>query len=160
MPSTVNIGVAKAQGLSLVNIPANKLKNIPAAQPFKTAPVAEPNIKDIVTSVQQSGASALASSVGVKNVNQISSNRIDPAVVKATLTVAPTALNNPLTGSASQNNPVNSAVAADKNLSLINQVSQSVEVNLQVANAQSNNSVTAKYGSKQSSPLSKLFLNT
>lgn len=156
-PQNVNLQQAVDSGLRLESIPPSKMKNIPATQPFSTAP--DPLVEqDYVNSVvKKGGVRGLENLYGVNSVNKLSSNIVPDDVINSAATSIPAVSFNPLAGANKFRNPVDSTVLADKFGTVKSQLS-SLTGNPNIKDQSILGSVGSKFGSASvsSSPLDKL----
>lgn len=76
IPKNVNLEQLKNQGLVLDFIPVKKIGNIPAAPPFATAPIAQPDPAYLKQVVAQGGPKALQNLFGVNSMSKLSTNLV------------------------------------------------------------------------------------
>ena len=171
IPSDVNLSQARAQGISLDVLPNASLANLPATQPYATAPAPEPDQKFLSDLAASGGPKAVANAFGVKDVSKIPGAVLPQEVLNELETVS--SLGNPLTSL--RNIGGNIASLGDKLMSVTGQVSsvfnsnQPVETRINAITSELgtaptlvgdvSSSVVSKYGSisKGTSPLEKLM---
>ena len=156
-PSNVNLSQAVDSGLLLQNIPASKIKNIPATQPYSTAPDPIIEREYVQKVVASKGIAGLENLYGVNNISKISSNIFPTDAIGDLKTLLPSTSFNPLSNFNGLNNLVDSSVIKDKIASAKSQISSLSNI----PNIKDNNilgSVSAKFGSASlgQSPLDKL----
>jgi len=76
IPGNVNLNQLKNQGLVLDYIPVKNIGNIPAAPPFATAPIAQPDPAYLKQVVAQGGPTALQNLYGVNSMSKLSTNLV------------------------------------------------------------------------------------
>ena len=162
LPENVDPKAAGEQGVALSYIPVEKYQNIPPVAPRTSAPDVEVNQQDIQNLMKVGGAAALAFAYGVNNSNKIPGSQLNKSNRADLLTASTSPITNPLSSLTKQ--PTDSILTADKKLSAVSQVSNSVEVNLKVSgvsvSTDLNKTATAVYGSKIESPLTKYINRT
>lgn len=157
-PKDVNISAAENQGVSVKNIPAEKVINIPPLAPASKAPEPEVNQTDIQNLLKVGGMLALANAYGVSDSSKISTNSLPKLQSSTLISNTPTSLSNPLSGIVKDR--ADQKINADRNLTTLRNNSNSVEVSLRLAgstNTDLEKSVTSVIGSKVESPLSRLI---
>ena len=171
----IDISVATARGLALNYIPTNKLGNIPATAPYRTAPKPEVDKLFLASVAKSGGPQALANAFGVSNISNISSELLPTESANLLLSQVSNALKNPLSNLQNNLNLADISSLGGKiegARNLVNSVAptlSSVEAGIssvarQIGDATTNvqalkTSVTAKFGSSSlgQSPLSKLL---
>ena len=157
VPQNVNLQQAVDSGLRLESIPPNKIKNIPASQPYSTAP--DPIVEtDYVNSVvKKGGVRGLENLYGVNSVSKLSSSIVPNEVVNSAVSNIPAVSFNPLASSNSFRNPVDSTVLSDKFGTVRSQLS-SLTGAPNIRDQSVLGAVSSKFGSLSggSSPLDKL----
>lgn len=157
VPQNVNLQQAVDSGLRLEAIPPSKIKNIPATQPFSTAP--DPIIeKEYVENVvKRGGIQGLENLYGVNNVSKLSSNIVPQDIINSAASSIPAVSFNPLTAANSFKNPIDSKILADKFGTVKSQLSGLTGVP-NIKDQSILGSVSSKFGSASvgSSPLDKL----
>lgn len=156
-PSNVNISQAVDSGLILQNIPASKIKNIPATQPYSVAPapiVEQDYIQQVVAS---KGISGLENLYGVNDISKISSNLLPVDSIAQLSSKIPAVSFNPLSGSNNFINAIDSSVIKDKLATAQSQISN-LTGSLNIKDNNILGSVASKFGSTSigQSPLDKL----
>jgi hypothetical protein len=156
-PADVNLTQAANSGLILDYIPSNKLKNIPATEPFSTAPAPEVDKAYLNEVVAKGGPKALASLYGVTDVNKISADVLPKDLVSSALSNVTAGKFNPLSKIGSLNNFVDVSAFKDKVAGAENMLSSLSGVPA-IKDQSIIGSVTAKFGSSSLglSPLDKL----
>ncbi len=156
-PENVNLQQAVDNGLRLESIPPNKIKNIPATQPYTTAP--DPIVeKDYVDSVvKKGGIRGLENLYGVNSISKLSSNIVPSEVINSAAAIIPAVSFNPLASSNSFRNPIDSSVLSDKFATVKSQLSGLTGAP-NIKDQSILGSVGSKFGSASvgSSPLDKL----
>lgn len=151
-PSNVNLKQAVDSGLLLQNIPANKIKNIPATQPFSKAPdpiIETSYVKQVVDS---GGVKGLENLYGVNDFRKLSSNIVPADIINSAIATAPNSSFNPLS-SAIASNRIDANVLKDKLQSASQLIGSPGMLDKNILG-----SVGSKFGSSSigSSPLDKL----
>lgn len=155
-PEDVNLSQAADAGLVLNYIPASKVSNIPASQPYADAPTPVADLAYLKQVVAKGGRVALENLYGVTNTSKLSSNIVPPEVIAAASSV-PAASVNPFNSLGIQPNGVDSSILSDKWSTVKSQLS-SITGNLNIPDKNVLGSVGEKFGSLSSgpSPLDKL----
>jgi hypothetical protein len=157
VPQNVNLQQAVDSGLRLESIPPGKIKNIPATQPFTTAP--DPLVeKEYVDSVvKKGGIKGLENLYGVNSVSKLSSNIVPDEIINSAAASIPAVSFNPLNAANKFKNPVDSKMLADKFGTVKSQLS-SLTGAPNIKDQSILGSVSSKFGSASigSSPLDKL----
>lgn len=171
IPSDVNLSQARAQGISLDVLPNASLANLPATQPYATAPAPEPDQKFLSDLAASGGPKAVANAFGVKDVSKIP-GAVLPQEILSELEKT-SSLGNPLTSL--RNVGGNITALGDKLMAATGQISsvfnsnQPVETRINSITSELgtvptlvgdvSSSVVSKFGSisKGSSPLEKLM---
>ncbi len=156
--SDVNLSQAVNNGLVLNYVPSNKVSNIPATQPYATAPLPEVDTTYVNQVVAKSGLTGLENLYGVNNAKSLSSNLVPPDLLSAASKFVPSARLNPLSGISGITNPIDASVLKDKFNSAGSILSQ-VTGNLKIPDKGMLGSITEKFGSQTAgtSPLAKLI---
>jgi len=157
-PKDVSVTAAENQGVSVKNIPADKVINIPPIAPAAKAPEPEVNQADINNLLKIGGMFALANAYGVSDNSKISTSFLPKSQSTALLSTTPPVLTKSF--SSIQADRADITIATDKNLSVLKNASNSVELNLRLAgssNSDLDKAITTAAGSKLQSPLSRLL---
>lgn len=158
-PKNVDLKQAADTGLILQSIPADKMKNIPASQPFDVAPPPIVDKEYVLQVASSGGKTALENLYGVTDISKISSNIVSaPVIAEAAASVPGVALN-PFEASQVVGNTIDSNVIKDKFATIKSQLSGLVSGS-NILDKNIAGSVGSKFGSNSiSSPLDKLVNN-
>jgi len=153
----INLSQALNSGLILDYIPSSKLKNIPATEPYSTAPVPDVDKAYLKEVVAKGGPKALASLYGVTDVNKISADILPKDLVSTALSSVSPGKFNPLSKIGSLSNFVDVSAFKDKVAGAGNMLSSLSGVTA-IKDQNIIGSVASKFGSSSlgQSPLDKL----
>lgn len=156
-PEDVNLSQASNEGLVLNYIPASKVSNIPATQPYTEAQAPQADVGYIKQVVAKGGITALENLYGVNNISKLSTNLVPPDVVSAVPSLLPNSNFNPLSSVGNVKNLVDTQILSDKWNTVKSQLS-SLTGTPNILDKNFAGSVSAKFGSLSSgpSPLDKL----
>ena len=153
----VNLYQEQVEGLILNQISADKLKNIPASQPYNVAPNPDINTSYINQVSAAGGAASVARLYGANSLSQVSSNSLPKNLKTDLMSYVPPGQINPLSNFSTMNNKSGNEVNMDKNLS-----AQQLLNNNFIRDQNYQTSVVGIFGSKTlgKSPLDKLMNQT
>ena len=153
----INLSQALNSGLILDYIPSSKLKNIPATEPYSTAPVPDVDKAYLKEVVAKGGPKALASLYGVTDVNKISADILPKDLISTALSSVSPGKFNPLSKIGSLSNFVDVSAFKDKVAGAGNMLSSLSGVTA-IKDQNIIGSVASKFGSSSlgQSPLDKL----
>jgi hypothetical protein len=157
----INLSQASNSGLILDYIPSSKLKNIPATEPYSTAPAPDVDKAYLNEVVAKGGPKALASLYGVTDVNKISADILPKDSISTALSSASPGKFNPLSNIGSSRNFVDVSAFKDKVAGAGNMLSSLSGVTA-IKDQNITGSVASKFGSSSlgQSPLDKLVNRT
>ncbi len=177
VPEDTDLSIARARGLALDYIPAEKFTNIPATAPYLTAPSPEVDKKFLEEISRTGGSQALANAFGVSDVKSISGSLLPSSDLNSIVSKSLSNVSNPLGNVSGNLNLPDIASLTGKlgsSANLLNSISPSlgsVESNISSIASKVGNpgrdlnalssSVTGKFGSTGfgQSPLDKLFIS-
>lgn len=159
LPDNVNPKASANQGVAVNLIPVVKYANLPPVAPVVQAPPPESNAADLVNIMKAGGLVALANAYGVSDATKISSSILPRDTQQLLSPFISKNITNPL---ASNNiSEADSTQNSQRTLTQLGKVSDSVEVNLRIANGNINSdllqAITTVNKSKIESPLSRLY---
>jgi hypothetical protein len=157
VPQNVDLQQAVDSGLRLESIPPNKMKNIPATQPYSTAP--DPIVETAYVNevVKKGGIRGLENLYGVNSISKLSSNIVPDEVINSAAASIPAVSFNAFASANSFKNPIDSSVLADKFGTVKSQLSSLTGLP-NIKDQSILGSVSSRFGSASvgSSPLDKL----
>lgn len=153
-PSNVDLKQAVDSGLLLQNIPSNKIKNIPATQPFSKAPDPIIDAAYVKSVVANKGLRGLENLYGVTNLDKVPSSAVTTDIIKSATSNATL---NPFTSLNSFKNPIDATVLTNKLATAADQVSSLTGIP-SIKDSNFSKAVGSRFGSASigSSPLDKL----
>lgn len=173
IPEDTNISQALAKGISLSSVPSSKFENLPATEPYSTAPNPPADGAYLNDVMRRVGSSGLAAAFGVSDLTKIPGNIIPSNVLSSIAKQGESVISslNKQYDAVTSGMLIDKVSAVSKQLDVVGgSLAKSVEAEISSAvsavkatgNAYQNlaTSVTSKFGSisKGNSPLDKLML--